>query len=102
MIQAKGVSRERAEEIAVSALTHIGSSERLFARYLQITGLTAQSLRRAASEPGFLASTLGFLTAHEPDLMDFAASAGLKPREIAEAAEVLEHARGDTGEYGGI
>ncbi|MBZ8132461.1 DUF3572 domain-containing protein [Afifella sp. IM 167] len=97
MIQAKGVSREKAEDIAVSALAYIGSSEKLCARYLQLTGLTVQSLRRAAGEPGFLAATLAFLTAHEPDLMDFAAASGLKPQEIARAAEVLERGQDDSG-----
>ncbi|WP_051631079.1 DUF3572 domain-containing protein [Afifella pfennigii] len=93
MIQADDSSHERAEEIGIRALAHIAASPRLCARYLELTGLTAQSLRRAAGEPGFLAGTLAFLTAHEPDLIAFADSAGLRPEEIAEAAHRLEAGR---------
>ncbi|WP_255701269.1 DUF3572 domain-containing protein [Afifella sp. H1R] len=89
MIRARRISRDRAEEIAVMALGHIASRPDLLGRYLDLTGLRPDGLRQAASEPGFLAGTLTFLLAHEPDLFDFAEAAELHPEEVVEAARQL-------------
>ncbi|MDQ0327259.1 hypothetical protein J2R99_003128 [Rhodopseudomonas julia] len=89
MTRAHRISRDRAEEIAVMALAHIASRPDLLGRYLDLTGLRPDGLRKAATEPGFLAGTLAFLLAHEPDLFDFAEAAELHPEEIAEAARQL-------------
>ncbi|MDY8109517.1 DUF3572 domain-containing protein [Fulvimarina sp. 2208YS6-2-32] len=75
--------------IAIEALTYIASDERLFERFCAITGLSAEDVRKAASEPGFLAGVLEFVTAHEPTLMAFSQACGHAPETIAAAQRAL-------------
>ena len=51
----QAIGREDAEAIAISALRFIAADTELLPRFLAITGIEASSIRRAASEPGFLA-----------------------------------------------
>lgn len=56
-------------------------------RFLDLTGLTPEGLRRAISEPATHLAVLDFLCAHEPDLIAAAASLGLAPAELTAARE---------------
>jgi len=58
------------------------------ARLLDTTGLDAGELRARAGDPALLAAVLGFLEAHEPDLVACAGDLGVSP-----AALVTAHAR---------
>lgn len=78
-----------AEQIAIEALGFIASDPALLPRFLSITGIEVQSIRRAASEPGFLAGVLQFVCAHEPTLLQFAEASGLAPSAIAAAQRSL-------------
>lgn len=59
-------------------------------RMLALTGLTPQSLRTRADDPALLAAVIGFLAAHEPDLIACAAAIGTTPAALAHARAVLE------------
>ncbi len=82
-------SRDEAEAIAVRAIAHIAADEDRLGRFLALTGLEPGGLRAAAREPGFLASVLDHLAGYEPDLVAFAAEAGLPPEQVAAARLVL-------------
>jgi hypothetical protein len=61
-------------------------------RLLDVTGLTPADLRARAADPAVLSATLGFLEAHEPDLIACAAGIGERPEAIVAARAALEHA----------
>jgi hypothetical protein len=80
---------ERAEETAIAALGFVAADPELLSRFLAITGIEAHAIRAAAREPGFLAGVLGFVAAHEPTLIAFAESSGIKPERILQAMRAL-------------
>ena len=59
-------------------------------RLLAVTGLEPHDLRARAGEPAVIAAALGFLEAHEPDLIDCAAELGVKPAALVAARARLE------------
>jgi len=80
---------EDAEQTAIAALGFVASDPELLPRFLAITGIEANAIRRAAAEPGFLAGVLDFVAAHEPTLMAFAEASGAKPEDIMVARRLL-------------
>jgi hypothetical protein len=86
----RGLSTNDAEVLAISALTETISDERRARRFLDLSGIDTDELRRVAGEPALLASVLRLLEAHEPDLIDVAAALGVKPEELVAAREALE------------
>jgi hypothetical protein len=81
--------REEAEALAIRALGFVAADPELLPRFLAITGIEAQSIRRAASEPGFLAGVLQFILAHEPTLLRFAEETGTPPAAVGKALRAL-------------
>lgn len=81
--------QESAEALAIQALGFVASDPELLPRFLAITGIDAQQIRRVAMEPGFLAGVMQFILAHEPTLLRFAEEAGIAPDEVARAARAL-------------
>ncbi|WP_192243687.1 DUF3572 domain-containing protein [Mesorhizobium silamurunense] len=81
--------REEAETLAVRALGFVAGDPELLPRFLAITGIDAQSIRKAAAEPGFLAGVLQFILAHEPTLLRFAEETGTPPAAIGKALRLL-------------
>lgn len=81
--------REEAETIAVKALAFVAADPELLPRFLAITGIEANSIRRAAAEPGFLAGVLQFILAHEPTLLRFADETGTPPAAVGKALRAL-------------
>jgi hypothetical protein len=71
-----GPSREEAEAIAIRALGFVAADPELLPRFLDLTGIEAAQIRRAAGEPGFLAGVLQFIVAHEPTLTRFSEETG--------------------------
>jgi hypothetical protein len=47
-------------------------------------------LRRRAAEPDLLTSLIGFLEAHEPDLIAVSEELGIKPEALVEARRQIE------------
>ena len=79
-----------AETLALSALAWtLGDGDRA-ARLLALTGLTPEILRARIGEPSLLSAALGFLEAHEPDLVACAAALDVKPEELVKARAQLE------------
>ena len=56
----------------------------------QLAGLEPGELRARAGDPALLAATLGFLEAHEPDLIACAEALEVKPTELTAARAALE------------
>ena len=83
------MNRQNAESVAIAALSFIASDTELLPRFLSITGIEASSIRRAASEPGFLAGVLQFVLAHEPTLIAFAERSGTPPDSVSQAMQAL-------------
>jgi len=79
-----------AEALALAALAATLTDERRARRFLDLTGLDADELRARAGERSLLAAVLGFLEAHEPDLVDVAQAIGTKPEKLIEARLELE------------
>ena len=83
-------STNDAETLALSALAATLTDERRAQRFLDLSGIDTEELRRRAAEPALLAALLRFLEAHEPDLIDVAGAIGVKPEELVVAREELE------------
>ena len=79
-----------AEALALAALAATLTDERRARRFLDLTGLDADELRARAGERGLLAALLGFLEAHEPDLVDVAQVIGIKPEKLVSIRSELE------------
>lgn len=80
---------EAAETIAIQALGYIASDQTLLDRFVGVTGIEPQHMRRAAGEPGFLAGVLQFMLAHEPTLLAFSEATGVPPASVAAARQAL-------------
>ena len=73
--------------LSLSALGWILSDAVRAQRFLDLTGLTPESLRAAIAEPATHRAVLDFLCAHEPDLLAAADSLGVAPAELAAARD---------------
>ena len=80
---------EMAETLAIEALGFIAGEPDTLARFLASSGLGPSTLRRAAADPAFLAGVLDFLLGNEPQLVAFAARAGIPPERIGAARRAL-------------
>ena len=79
-----------AEALALAALAATLTDERRAQRFLDLTGLDADELRSRVGDRAVLAAALGFLEAHEPDLVEVAQAIGIKPEAIISARAELE------------
>jgi hypothetical protein len=83
-------STNDAETLALSALAATLTDERRAQRFLDLSGIDTEDLRRRAAEPALLAALLRFLEAHEPDLIEVAEAIGARPSDLVVAREELE------------
>ncbi|HEY0043031.1 MAG TPA: DUF3572 family protein [Allosphingosinicella sp.] len=79
-----------AEALALAALGWTLSEESRAERLLALTGLTPNDLRARLGDPGVLAAILGFLEAHEPDLIACADALGTTPAALVAARARLD------------
>ena len=79
-----------AEALGLSALATTLTDERRAQRFLDLSGIDTDELRRRASEPAVLAALIRFLEAHEPDLIDVAEALGVSPQELVDSRRELE------------
>jgi hypothetical protein len=68
----------------------------LGARFLALTGLTADDLRQRAADAGVLAALVDFVAARETDLVAAADAIGIAPEAIVAAGRALG---GDTEQW---
>jgi hypothetical protein len=80
-----GMPPEAAERLAIQALSYIAEDPERLGRFLSVTGLSADAIRTAAAESGFLAGVLGYLAADEKLASDFIAETACAPGDIARA-----------------
>jgi hypothetical protein len=78
------------EALALSALAWTLGEESRAERFLSLTGLTPETLRARVGERSLLAAVLGFLEAHEPDLVACAEALEIKPDALVAARRRLE------------
>ncbi|HJQ15376.1 MAG TPA: DUF3572 domain-containing protein [Allosphingosinicella sp.] len=83
-------TNERADALALSALGWILGDQKRADRLLALTGLSPADLRDGLSDPALLAAVLGFLEAHEPDLLACAEALGVDPDRLIAARVRLE------------
>ncbi|MGB5483343.1 DUF3572 domain-containing protein [Parasphingorhabdus sp.] len=83
-----------ADIIALQALGWVLQDQDRAERLLALTGLDPRELRSGLEDPAMLASLLGFLANHEPDLVACAEAIGVAPTKLAAAADHL-NAPGD-------
>ena len=76
--------------IGLAALAATLSDERRAQRFLDLTGIGTDELKRKASDPALLAALLRFLEAYEPDLVAVAGALGVPPATLVEARRQLE------------
>jgi Protein of unknown function (DUF3572) len=72
--------------LAVQALSFIAEEPQSLSRFLDTSGISADEIRTAAAEPGFLAGVLAYMLADETLLRAFADRAGIDPAAVARAA----------------
>ena len=76
--------------LALSALAAALTDERRAQRFLALTGIETDELRRRAGDPALLASLIAFLEAHEPDLLSVSEAIGVKPYALVAARRAIE------------
>ena len=86
----QSTNEEEAEKLALSALGWTLSDPARAQRLLALTGLTPDGLRSRLGEPSLLVEILGFLEAHEPDLLACADALEVTPELLVEARRRLE------------
>jgi len=79
-----------AHTIALAALAATLTDERRARRFLDVTGIGTDDLRSRVDDAGLLRALIGFLEAHEPDLVAVSEQIGLKPDELVAAGRALE------------
>jgi hypothetical protein len=78
------------EALALAALGWALDDPSRAQRLLALTGLTPDDLRDRLGDPTLLAAVLGFLEAHEPDMLACAEALGIAPLALVEARRRLE------------
>jgi hypothetical protein len=86
---APALTKEAAEGLAIQALTFLAGEPERLGRFLAATGIGPTEIRRAASEPGFLAGVLEYLASDDGLIARFAAETGLDPADVARAHAAL-------------
>lgn len=82
-----------AHALAINSLVFLSQDSELLSRFLALTGITADQIRVAANEPGFLAGVLQFYLAHEPTLMRYCAETQTDPALFNQALHLLPGGR---------
>ena len=85
-----GAPHNDAEALALAALAATLTDERRAERFLSLTGLSPDGIRSRIDDPALLAACIGFLEAHEPDLVAVAEAVGTKPEHLLRAKAELE------------
>ena len=85
----KRMNREEAENLAIRALSFLGSDPTRAERFLRLTGLSPETLRRAGDDPRFFVSVLDYLLSDERLLMEFASELALAPEVVVAARAAL-------------
>ncbi|GAA4767267.1 DUF3572 domain-containing protein [Stakelama sediminis] len=77
--------------LALGAIGWIVAVPDRAARFLALTGLDAAGLRARLEDPALLAAAIGFLEAHEPDLIACTQALETTPQAMLSARRELEN-----------
>ena|SRR2546423_1202098 len=88
---AKGarITRKIAENLAIQALGFMAGEPERLGHFLAATGIGPEMIRKAATDPSFLAGVLDHVVADEPLLIAVADHVGVAPQDIEHAQAVL-------------
>jgi len=78
-----------AKTLALEALSFILSQDTLRDRFLTLSGVSSDDMRRHIEDTDFLVSPLDFLISHEPDLLVFSEHVAESPERIVKAWRAL-------------
>ncbi len=84
-----GMTREKAEALALQGLTFLAGDADRLTRFLTSTGIDPGDLRDWDANPGVQGAVLDHLLSDESLLLVFAAEAGVGPEEVWPAQAVL-------------
>ncbi|XWN32275.1 MAG: DUF3572 domain-containing protein [Devosia sp.] len=87
--------RPDASGIAIAALSHFATDQRVLDRFFAVTGLDSETLRRAANTPGFFAGVLDFVLEDERLLLAVAEEQQIPPEAIVNARRALNERDAD-------
>jgi hypothetical protein len=85
-----GANPNEAETLALAALAATLTDDRRAERFLALTGLSPDGIRARIGDHALLAACIGFLEAHEPDLVAVASAIGSAPEALLRAKAELE------------
>jgi len=80
---------DNAETLALQALAWTLADPDRARRLIDLTGLDPADLRARAGDPAVLGAALGFLQAHQPDLLACADALEVSPERLVRAQEAL-------------
>lgn len=86
---ASAPTEEHALDVGVRVLEFLGGRPELLTRFLDLSGLGVEQLRREAARPAFFAGLLDFILDHEPTLETFVVHSGIGSEEVSAARAVL-------------
>lgn len=75
--------------LVLQALTWLMSDDARASRFLALTGIGVDDLRRRVEDVALLEAVIGFLEAHQPDLIACADALGLSPARLISARDGL-------------
>ncbi len=78
-------ARNDAHNIAIKALAYLAGDPDRLLRFLQLTGLTPETLKQCANEPETMIAIIDHLLADETLLMSFSANAAVRPEAVLAA-----------------
>ena len=76
--------------LALAALAATLTDVRRAQRFLELTGIGTDELRRRVDDAPLLRALITFLEAHEPDLVAVSEEIGVKPEELVAAGRALD------------
>src|SRR4051794_28245746 len=82
----------RAADIAVQGFSFLAAAPERLGRFLEVSGLTLQTIRAAAQSTSFFGGLLDYIVSDEELLVSFAAEVGLAPEIIMRARQMLSPA----------
>ena len=79
----------QAEDIALKLFQGMACDDELMQRFLDMTGLSYDSLRQASQSSGFMLAVIDFISGNEHDLLALAERLKIKPEDIMHARHTL-------------
>ncbi len=79
------------DTLALNALVWVLAEPDRADRFLALTGLEGDDIRGRITDPALLDGVLGFLEAHEPDLVACARALEVQPSVLVSARSRLSH-----------